>query len=387
MSLRIVLVTESFLPSLNGVTNSVLRILDTYKQRGYEAMIIAPTSPSPKYLGFPVVRTASVSLKQFQVGIPPIWLQNIIQDFAPDLVHAASPFFLGGQAILAAERLGIPTVAVYQTELSGYAERYNLQLAKPILDKLMASIHAPATVNLAPTAQTAEYLRGLGVGGVAIWGRGVDLDLYHPNLKFNNEVHSLKQQWAPNGEIIIGYVGRLAPEKQVHRMAELAEVPNTRFVVVGEGPERAHLQQEFRNLPVTFTGKLTGPELANAYAAFNVFVHFGTEETFGQTIQEAQASGLPVVAPASGGPIALIAHGHSGYLVHPTRFQGFNETVATLVADESLRARIGEQARRAVLNKSWEANNANLVDHYKSAIQLQRSRLQLISPEVARELA
>jgi phosphatidylinositol alpha 1,6-mannosyltransferase len=361
--------------------------LDTYKQRGYEAMIIAPTSPSPKYLGFPVVRTASVALKQFQVGIPPIWLQNTIQEFAPDVVHVASPFFLGGQAILAAERLGIPTVAVYQTELSGYAERYNLQLAKPILDKLMASIHAPATVNLAPTPQTGEYLRALGVGDVAIWGRGVDLDLYHPNLKFTKEVHSLKQEWAPNGEIIIGYVGRLAPEKQVHRMAELAEVPNTRFVVVGEGPERAQLEQQFRNLSVTFTGRLIGPELANAYAAFDVFVHFGTEETFGQTIQEAQASGLPVVAPASGGPLTLIDHGLSGYLVHPALDHGFNQTVANLVIDEPLRARIGEQARRSVLNKSWEANNANLVEHYKNAIQLQRGRLQLISPEVARELA
>jgi phosphatidylinositol alpha 1,6-mannosyltransferase len=104
------------------------------------------------------------------------------------------------------------------------------------------------------------------------------------------------------------------------------------------------------------------------YAAFDTFVHFGTEETFGQTIQEAQATGLPVVAPESGGPRFLINSGETGFLAHPTKKLGFNEAVAELAANPQLRARIGENARRAVLNKSWEANNARLIEHYRAAI-------------------
>ena len=366
---RVVLVTESFLPSLNGVTNSVLRVLDTFRQRGIEALIIAPTAPSPRYLGFEVIRTASFPLKQFNIAVPGLWLQNAIDTFNPDVVHVASPFILGGQAIAAAERLGIPSVAIYQTELSGYTERYNLAMAKPLLDKAVATIHGPATLNLAPTNQAADYLRSLGVSAVKVWGRGVDLDLYHPRRKAEAATKALREEWAPNGEKIVGYVGRLAAEKQVRRMAELFGLEqSTRFVIVGDGPERKRLEADFAGHPVTFAGKLTGLELAAAYASFDVFVHFGTEETFGQTIQEAQASGLPLVAPNAGGPMFLVEHGVSGFLAEPHKRHGYNGHVQQLLTDPVLRARIGENARRAVINKSWEANNSLLLDHYDLAI-------------------
>lgn len=383
--LRVAIVTESFLPSVNGVTNSILRILDTFKQQGHEALIIAPTKPNANsssaaridaigeiththYLGFEVIKTASLPVMQFPMAIPGLWLQQALEDFNPDVIHVAAPFMLGGQAIAAANRLGIPTVAIYQTDLSGYMDRYNLSFARPILDKLVQTIHTPATMNLAPTPEGAKYLSDLGVPKVDVWGRGVDLDLYHPNRKFDEPVKKLKAHYAPNGETVIGYVGRIAAEKQVHRFAELFDIPNTRFVIVGDGPERARLEQEFAGRPVTFAGKLSGIELANAYAAFDAFVHFGTEETFGQTIQEAQASGLPVVAPESGGPKFLINSGETGFLAHPTKKHGFNQIVTELANNPELRARIGENARRAVLRNSWEANNARLIEHYRVAM-------------------
>lgn len=374
MKLRVAIVTESFLPSVNGVTNSILRILDTFRQQGHEAIIIAPTSPSSRYLGYDVIRTVSVPVMQFPMAIPGLWLQQALEDFKPDVVHVAAPFMLGGQAIAAANRMGVPTVAIYQTDLSGYMDRYNMSFARPILDKLVSTIHTPATMNLAPTAEGAKYLSDLGVPRVDVWGRGVDLDLYHPNRKFDAEVEALRAKWAPNGEQIIGYVGRIAAEKQVHRFAELFSIPNTRFVIVGDGPERSRLEDEFAGQPVTFAGKLSGIDLANAYASFDSFVHFGTEETFGQTIQEAQASGLPVVAPASGGPKYLINSGETGFLAHPTQHLGFNQIVTDLVESAELRARIGENARRAVLRNSWEANNARLIEHYRSAMEFAAAR-------------
>jgi phosphatidylinositol alpha 1,6-mannosyltransferase len=301
--------------------------------------------------------------------VPGLWLQKAIADFNPDVVHVASPFMLGGQAIAAADRLGIPSVAIYQTALTGYLDRYNMTLAKPLLDRMTATIHAPATLNLAPTQEAASYLNGLGLDRVSVWGRGVDLDLYHPNRKFEPETEQLRAKFAPNGERIVGYVGRLAAEKQVHRMAELFDLPNTRFVIVGDGPERKKLETDFAGKPVSFAGRLSGLDLARAYASFDAFVHFGTEETFGQTIQEAQASGLPVVAPESGGPRFLIEDGVSGYLVHPTKKHAYNKPVKHLLDDQQLHARIAEQARRAVLAKSWEANNAALIEHYRVAMQ------------------
>jgi len=370
MGMRVAIVTESFLPSLNGVTNSVLRVLDTLAAEGHDAIVIAPTAPSGRHHGFRVIRTPAIPFMQFPVGIPNLTLQATLAEYKPDVVHIASPFLLGGQAIAAANRLGIPTVAIYQTDIAGYLERYGMQFARPLVDKMVAAIHTPATLNLAPTPETAAYLLKLGVPRVGIWGRGVDLDLFHPHRRAARVAAAATasgQDSAAAEPLTIGFVGRLAPEKQVHKMKTLFGIPHTRFVVVGDGPERRRLEADFAGYPVTFTGALQGIELADAYASLDVFVHFGTEETFGQTIQEAQAAGLPVVAPASGGPRFLIDHGTSGYLADPKDASSFVEHVERLTADPGLRARMGEAARRSVSNKSWDANNALLLKHLSHA--------------------
>lgn len=363
--MRVAIVTESFLPQVNGVTNSVLRVLETLKQREHAAVVIAPSSVAQSHLGFPVITTASVPVKQFPVAVPGFTISRTLEEFQPDVIHVAAPFALGAQALGWGRKHGVPTVAIYQTDVAGYLSRYNLEFAKPVMERLITSIHQLADLNLAPTQKAADYLSGLGVDRVAVWGRGVDLDMFSPDHKRSSEVFKLRRQWAPSGERLVGFVGRLAAEKQVHRMQELFPLPGLRFVVVGDGPERQDLQERFRGFPVTFTGALTGLALAHAYAALDIFVHFGTEETFGQTIQEAQATGLPVVAPNSGGPSCLIESGKNGVLVDHS-FGSYRAAVAGLI-DSKRREELGEAARQRVLGKSWAHNNARLLEHYASA--------------------
>lgn len=374
MRKRVALVTESFLPSVNGVSNSVVRVLETLKQRDFAVQVIAPTSPSPMHLGFPVHQTVAFPLLQFPVAMPGPTISKVLDAFRPDVIHVAAPFMLGAQALAWGARNRIPTVAIYQTDLAGYLERYNLHFARPAVDRMIASIHSSATVNLAPTPQTADYLRGLGVGGVHIWGRGVDSDLFSPSRKVEDQTLALRRRLAPNGERLVGFVGRLAAEKQVHRMLELFDIPNTRFVVVGDGPERGRLESLFAGQPVEFLGKLSGLDLACAYASLDVFVHFGTEETFGQTIQEAQATGLPVVAPASGGPVHLISQWETGVLVdpaaQPNSEASYRAAVLAILERSSTRATLAEASRRAVQHKTWSANNQQLLEYYDFASQL-----------------
>ena len=367
--MRVAVVTESFLPSVNGVTNSVLRILDTFKQRGFEALVIAPTRTGDKHNGYPVHQTVSVPFLQFPVAVPGPSIQRELDEFNPDVIHVAAPFMIGAQAIAWGYKNNVPVVAVYQTDLSGYIERYGLSFARPVVDRMMASIHEKADINLAPTPDTADYLRQLGVRNVEVWGRGVDLDLFQPANKFTDEVKALRQKIAPNGEKIIGFVGRLAAEKQVHRMSELFGLADTKFLVVGDGPERARLEAQFVGHGVYFAGRQTAVELANHYAAIDIFVHFGTEETFGQTIQEAQATGLPVVAPNIGGPKFLIEDGVSGLLADPAGQGGYQRLVRKLLEDGKLQQKMASKAREAVTNKSWEANNAKLIGFYDQAIE------------------
>jgi phosphatidylinositol alpha 1,6-mannosyltransferase len=381
MSMRVAIVTESFLPTLNGVTNSVLRVVDTLKEAGHEVIIIAPTAPTKRYLGFNVVRTLALPFMQFQVGLPPLALQATLEEFKPDVIHVASPFFLGGQAIAIANKLGIPTVAIYQTDIAGYLQRYGMQFAKPVVDRFVAAIHGPATMNLAPTPESAAYLLKLGVQRVGVWGRGVDLELFHPRNKDDAATVAFRSLHARGKKNLIGFVGRLAPEKQVHRMLELADLQDTALVIVGDGPERKNLEALFSGKSVSFTGALQGQELSSAYAALDAFVHYGTEETFGQTIQEAQASGIPVVAPAVGGPRFLITDGENGRLIEPDNKSGFIDAVAEILSVPRLAARMGEAGRRSVLKKSWKANNENLLKTYRAAVAFTGTELES-SPEL-----
>jgi phosphatidylinositol alpha 1,6-mannosyltransferase len=121
-------------------------------------------------------------------------------------------------------------------------------------------------------------------------------------------------------------------------------------------------------MPVSWLGQLSGAELAAAYASFDIFLHTGTEETFGQTVQEAHASGIPVVAPRAGGPIDLVEHGTTGYLYAPHDDDQLRAYVEALAIDEPLRLRMGEAGRRSVLGKSWDGVCEELVEHYRAAI-------------------
>ena len=367
--MRVAIVTESFPPVFNGVANSVVRILETLKAEGHEAIVIAPTTTGKYFNGFRTYRVPSVPVFQFQLGLPNPFVNRILDDFKPDVVHAASPVLLGAQAVAWAQRNYVPSVAIFQTDVAAYTERYGFKALRPFIDRAMANFHAGASVNLAPTSEVADYLRRIGLSNVFVWGRGVDLELYHPNRKATETVGLLRKQLAPNGGRIVGFVGRLAAEKQVDRFSELFSIPDTSFVIVGDGPERISLEQKFQGANVQFVGKQSGEDLANWYAAMDAFVHFGTEETYGQTIQEAQAAGVPVIAPNSGGPKFLIESGVSGFLVDAEISNGFTPVLETLLDNTELAARIAEGGRRKVLDKSWATNNAKLLDFYDSAIQ------------------
>ncbi|MBO9044718.1 glycosyltransferase family 1 protein [Curtobacterium flaccumfaciens pv. flaccumfaciens] len=373
----VAVVTESFLPTLNGVTTSVLAVLDHLERRGHRAVVIAPDTPGlaqfrsrsavERYRSFDVHRIPAVAYRQFPVALPHPVLDTILAASGADVLHAASPFLLGGRAITAAGRLGIPSVAVFQTDVAGFARRNGLTATVPLVRKILGRIHAGASLTLAPSSATAAMLAEEGVPRVARWGRGVDTELFHPARRSTGHVRALRRRLAPNGETIVGYVGRLAPEKEVERLAELGGVPGIRVVVAGGGPSRAMLERRLRHLDVTFTGPLRGDALADAYASLDLFVHTGPAETFGQTLQESHASGLPVIAPASGGPLDLVAPGLDGELYDADAPQALRHAVVRLHHDRALAERMGSAGRLRVEGTTWEAVGDQLLDHHDTA--------------------
>lgn len=374
--MRVAIVTESFLPTVNGVTTSVARVLEHLERRGHEALVIAPAAGAPReYAGARVIDVPSAPYRDFPVGLPTPTVHRALARFAPDVLHAASPFLLGAAAIGAAHRLRIPSVAIFQTDLAGYAARNNLAAASSFAWKVVTWVHDKADLTLAPSSAALADLQAAGVQRLARWGRGVDLDGYHPRNRDRASARTLRSQLSPNGEVVVGYVGRLAPEKHVERLAALAGIPGIRVAVVGDGPSMASVRRALAGLDATFLGALHGTELADAYAAFDIFTHTGTEETFGQTIQEAQATGLPVIAPRAGGPIDLIAHDETGLLTDPEDPLAIRDAVLTLATDPAARARLGEAGRRAVRGRTWEALGDQLIAHYGRVIDVARGRV------------
>ena len=364
--LRVLVVSESFLPQVNGVTNSVRRVLEHLALEGHEAELVAPTGPA-SYAGFPVHTTRGASLpfyRDFRIGLETrARLRVEMLRFRPDVVHIASPATLGLQAARVAAELGIPSVAIYQTDLIGFAERYARAGLGAGGIRAMAyltrKIHTLVDRTLAPSTASMRQLEELQVPRLALWPRGVDLDAFHPGLRDEG----LRRQLAPDGRMLVGYVGRLAPEKELELLTYLSGDPRYALVVVGGGPEEVRLR---RLMPdARFLGVLHGAELGRAYASLDVFVHTGRHETYCQSAQEALASGVPVVAPGSGGPIDVVHDGVAGFLYEPGDGDDLGGYVDRLARDPEFRRRMGIAARRSVEGRSWQAVNEALVEHYR----------------------
>ena len=363
--MRIAIVTESFLPQVNGVTNTVRHTVDRLVETGHEPFIVAPGPGPDSYRGVRVARVRSMPMpgyRSFPLGLPDRAVGRALTRLRPDVVHLASPALLGAAGLRSAERLGLPTVAVYQTDLVGFARQYGLH-AEIVLGGWVGRLHRRATRTLVPSTAAFQQLRALGVTDLHVWRRGVSLDLFNPARR----VVELRDRWAAEAEVVVGYVGRLAPEKQVRRLAELADVPRARLVVIGDGPSRQALE---RQLPdAVFTGMLRGDDLAHAFASLDVFVHTGEAETFCQTVQEAQASGVAVVAPAAGGPLDLVDDGRTGLLYDPSCQGSLRRAVATLVEDAGRRDSLAAAARAGVALRSWADVVDELVDvHYAAVV-------------------
>jgi phosphatidylinositol alpha 1,6-mannosyltransferase len=269
---------------------------------------------------------------------------------------------LGAGGLTAARELDVPAVAVFQTDVAGFIRRYGLGAASPAVWRWLRHLHARADLTLAPSSPLLAELERRGVPRLALWARGVDQERFNPGHRSD----SLRARLAPNGEVLVGYVGRLAAEKRPRMLAALSGIPGTRLVVVGDGPEEARLR---RLLPeAAFTGFRTGRELSELVASLDVFVHTGADETFCQAVQEGLASGVPVVAPAAGGPLDLVRPGHNGLLFDPDDAADMRTAVAALAGDPLLRRLMSLNARRSVRGRSWDMICDQLLGHYTTLL-------------------
>jgi glycosyltransferase involved in cell wall biosynthesis len=375
---RIALVSEVFLPAVDGVVTRLRRTLEELPGSGDKVLMIAPAGGPDSYAGVPVLGVRGLRVPLYpdgdgyppkRVALPGPALSRALRAYRPDVIHAIQPVLLGVGAVAFARRNRIPLVASYHAHLPSYAKLYRLGWLESAGWHYLRGLHNCAQVNLATSRATLAELECHRVQRLALWPYGVDLERFQsapPSPEW-------RQRLSPGHpeRLVLLYVGRLAKEKTVERLVEaVRDRPDVSLAIVGDGPLRGQLQRRFAGTATTFLGFLGGDELARAYASADVFVLPSETETLGMVTLEAHAAGLPVIAADSPAARELVRHGVDGWRYDPRVPGALGAAVDLLAADPIRREAMGREALQAVNGATWGHATRSLREHYVRACTL-----------------
>jgi glycosyltransferase involved in cell wall biosynthesis len=289
--------------------------------------------------------------RDLKVGLPAKRaLQRLWSFRRPDVVHIVTEGPLGWSALAAAAKLKLPVISDFRTNFQAYSSHYGVGwLRKPILSYLRR-FHNRTLATVVPTAAMRNELAARGFQRLRVIARGIDTQLFNPARRDEQ----LRASWgAGQNDIVLLYVGRLAPEKNLQAVVAVAErLPNAKLVLVGDGPERRSLEARLPN--AVFAGLRRGERLAAHYASGDVFLFPSLTETYGNVTLEAMASGLAVAAFDYAAAGELIADGVNGILASRTDDEGFVARAAALAVDPARVRELGERARATCAAQSWD---------------------------------
>lgn len=372
--MKIAIFTDTFDPDINGVARTLKRFTDYLGEQNISFKIFAPKSQTNDYVSSHIHRFKSLSFflyPECRLAFPNlIQVKSELQDFAPDLIHVATPFNIGFCGAYYAKKLNIPLVGSYHTDFDHYLQFYNMEILSKLLWRYMNWFHRPFKKIFVPSMDTLERLKRHQFTNLELWGRGVDCNLYHPHY----DKKAVRKQYGIQKKYLLTYVGRLAPEKDVKTLLAIAKsIPayineQIQWLIIGDGPMREELETEAPE-NMMFTGYLKGEKLAEAYSASDVFVFPSPTETFGNVVLEALASGTPVIAANAGGVKAIIQEGITGHLCQPGDVQQFTDSLMRLIHHDQVRDRMGIEGRNYAVTQKWDAIFDQLLWHYAHVIE------------------
>jgi phosphatidylinositol alpha 1,6-mannosyltransferase len=363
--LRVAIVTETFLPKMDGIVRFLLEFLAHLRCRGQAAIVCCPGPGPARVDGFEVVRDAGVRFSPYpELRLAPCAprMAAALLSWQPDIVHLAGPVLLGAQALQLSRLLEVPVAGHFQTNLPRYVSHYGAPWLAPLTWRYLVALHNRCARTYVPTRQVAAEVRRHGMRRVRVLPRGVDAAAFRPSLRSG----AVRRGWqAGPDDLVFLYAGRVAAEKNLVRLTDLARaIPGAKIVIVGDGPYRTALESALGDR-AHFTGHLHGETLAAAYASADVFAFPSRTETFGLVLLEAMASGLPILAMHAGGVPDVVEDGRNGLLCDPRATTSWVEQARRLAAEPALRHRLGEQGRQTALVRTWPAMFDRLLADYR----------------------
>ena len=368
--MRVTLVTETFAPQVNGVSRTLGQLVDFLESVGDEVQVIHPDY-GPGGGGVSRCAVASVPLPfypEVRVPLPPFApVRRQVDAFGPDLIHIATEATLGWNVLRHAWKRQIPVVSSFHTNFDQYCDHYGLGWGKGLAWRYLRWFHNRTSETYVPSQVTIDDLAARGFERLVLWPRGVDGSLFRPDRPGRAAVRRALG-FEPD-DVVIGHVSRLAAEKNALYLAQTLRVvaeacPRVKFLMVGDGPERASFERQMGSA-ARFVGYRSGPDLADHYAAADLFAFASVTETFGNVVLEALATGLPVVALRAGGVGAIVEDGVTGTLVAPDQPpRALAEALIALVNDPSHRHTLSRAAREYAVEQTWESIMGRLRGNY-----------------------
>jgi glycosyltransferase involved in cell wall biosynthesis/predicted metal-dependent phosphoesterase TrpH len=350
-------------------THGVTRTIEEIRQRGVAGFEIEVVGTDPE-VDRRLSSVADIEVPFYpglEIGVPSLTAAvETLADGCFDAIHVCSPGPAGVAGALLARALGLPLVGSYHTELSAYAGlRSGERRLADTMELAMRAFYGACDLVLSPSPASDQALAQIGMNAEKVlrWDRGVDSSRFDPALR--------RRGLLPEGKVNVLYSGRITREKGADLLAEsflLARQsdPRLHLVLAGGGPEEHRLRERLGD-HATFLGWLASTDLAEVYASADIFLFCSATDTFGQVILEAQASGLPVIALARGGPLALIEDHVSGLLCEPDS-RLVAGALLRLTASPLLRERLSRAALTSVRERTWEQALDRLADGYRHVL-------------------
>jgi glycosyltransferase involved in cell wall biosynthesis len=381
--MRVAIITENFLPKLDGVTRTLARLLEHLQATGHQALLLGPECGMEQYAGAEVVGTAGLPFPFYPElkfnFFRPLFIRRL-NEFCPDVIHVVDPVILGASGLAAARFLNKPIVSSYHTNLAAYCEHFGFSLLTRPMWLYNRFVHNQCALTFCPSPSTAAMLRAQGFEHLRIWPRGVDTTLFQVERRDEAlRAGWLKERTEPGNKSILLYVGRVSWEKNLRLLVQAyqgMDHSHCHLVIVGDGPAHEEVRHELQGLPVTFTGYLTGEALATAYASADIFAFPSYTETFGQVVLEAMASGLPIVGLLSDGVCDLVVNEQTGLLLdvqqlsQDQQVSGYRELLVRLVQDQRLRQSMRQGALALARRRTWHEAMESLVRGYKEVVEM-----------------
>jgi glycosyltransferase involved in cell wall biosynthesis len=373
-NMRVTLVTETYFPQVNGVSRTLGELARFLTESGERIQLFCPDYGA--VVDRDQVHTVPSIVLPFYKDVhlprPPFGsVHRAIESFRPDIVHIATEATMGLSVLRFAVRRRIPVVSSFHTNFDQYSRHYRVGWARWLIWRYLRWFHNRTRETYVPSETTIAQLARVGFKRTVLWKRGVDSSLFRPQRPGGLELRRTLG-WSPE-DVVITYVSRIAPEKNVDYLADAfaivaARRPEVRILLVGDGPSRPALEQRIGAF-ARFAGYRQGEDLADHYATSDIFAFSSLTETFGNVVLEAMASGLPVVAVRAGGVGETVRSGETGILVEPSEPPAaLASALVRLIEEPAQRRTMAEAARTYALSQSWDAIMGSLRGRYQSVI-------------------